>query len=307
MTLLSSLNARFGAAAPVRFRELAGGLIVAEVMNACASAVIGLQGAQVLSWQPVAVAHPVLWLSAETRFAPRVPVRGGVPLCWPWFGPHPTDPRRPAHGFARTEPWQVTSVSPLADGATELNLRLLPTERTRPWWPSGAQVSLRVVVGATLELALCTENAGGHAIAISEALHTYFQIGDIAKVHVAGLEECDYMDKVGGGSTLRRQAGAVRFETETDRVYLHPDAECRLEDTLLQRRLRVLKSGSRSTVVWNPWTDKARRLGDVGENAWRNFVCLESANAPPEVVTIAPGARHVLAAEYRVEACEGNA
>jgi D-hexose-6-phosphate mutarotase len=244
----------------------------------------------------------VVWLSRFARFAPGKSIRGGVPVCWPWFGPHATDPALPAHGFARTVPWEVTATRELDDGATEIALALVETEQTRAMWPHRAGVSLRVTVGAALEIALTTRNRDDRALVIGEALHTYFQIGDIADIRIRGLEGCDYLDKAGGGSVRRRQDGPVVFTEETDRIYVNTEAECVIEDARLQRRIRVAKSGSRSTVVWNPWTAKADKMGDFGPDGWRGMVCVESANAADNVVSIAPGATHRLAVRYAVEA-----
>jgi glucose-6-phosphate 1-epimerase len=255
-----------------------------------------------MSWQPKSQAEPVVWLSRFAKFAPGKSIRGGVPVCWPWFGPHATDPALPAHGFARTVPWEVTATRELDNGATEIALALVETEQTRAMWPHRADASLRVTVGAALDIALTTQNRDDRELVIGEALHTYFQIGDIADIRIRGLEGCEYLDKAGGGSARRRQDGPVVFSAETDRIYLNTEAECVIEDARLKRRIRVAKSGSRSTVVWNPWTAKADKMGDFGPDGWRRMVCVESANAAENVVTIAPGAEQCLRVRYAVEA-----
>jgi glucose-6-phosphate 1-epimerase len=302
MTDLSAANARFGLSGRITFREIPGGLVVMEVANSHGHAAIALQGGHVMSWQPKSQAEPVVWLSRIARFAPGKSIRGGVPVCWPWFGPHPADPGLPAHGFARTVPWEVTATRELDNGASEIALALVETDRTRAMWPHRAGVSMRVTVGATLEIALTTQNRDEHDLVIGEALHAYFQIGDIADIRIRGLEACEYLDKAGGGSERRRQDGPVVFSAETDRIYLNTEAECAIEDTRLQRRIRVAKSGSRSTVVWNPWTAKADKMGDFGPDGWRRMVCVESANAAENVVTVVPGAEHRLWVQYAVEA-----
>jgi glucose-6-phosphate 1-epimerase len=302
MTDLSAANARFGLSGQISFKEIPGGLVVVEVANRHGNAAIALQGGHVMSWQPKSQAEPVVWLSRFAKFAPGKSIRGGAPVCWPWFGPHATDPGLPAHGFARTVPWEVTATRELDDGASEIALTLVETDQTRAMWPHRAGVSLRVTVGATLEIALTTQNRGDHDLVIGEALHTYFQIGDIGDIRIRGLEGCEYLDKAGGGSARRRQEGPVVFSAETDRIYQNTEAECVIEDARLQRRIRVAKSGSRSTVVWNPWTAKADKMGDFGPDGWRHMVCVESANAAENVVTIIPGAEHRLWVRYAVEA-----
>ncbi len=301
MTDLSALNKRFGVSGQVTFREITGGLAVMEVVNTHGSATVALQGGHVMSWRPKSEAEPVVWLSGVARFAPGKSIRGGVPVCWPWFGPHAVDPKLPAHGFARTVPWEVTATRELDDGATEITLTLVETEQTRAMWPHRARLSIAITVGPRLKIALTTDDFGNEEMTIGEALHTYFQIGDIADIRIRGLEGCDYLDKVGGGSVRRRQDGPVIFSAETDRIYLNTEAECVIEDARLKRRIHVAKSGSRSTVVWNPWTEKANKMGDFGPDGWRGMVCVESANAAENVVTVRAGGRHTLAVEYWTE------
>ena len=182
-----------------------------------------------------------------------------------------------------------------------LTLRLVESEKTRAQWPYDCTLYLTVIVGETLRMELITENTGATDFVIGEALHTYLQIGDIGAVRVTGLGGCDYWDKV-GGSTLRKQSGAIGFSGETDRVYINTTAECVIEDDKLKRRIHVAKSGSLSTVVWTPWTEKAGKMGDLGQpDGWREMLCVESANAIENVVKVAAGTRHTLIVAYRAE------
>ncbi len=301
MADLSALDRRFGLSGQNTFREIPGGLTVMEVTNAHGSATIALQGGHVMSWHPKSEAEPVVWLSRAAKFLPGKSIRGGVPVCWPWFGAHATDPKRPAHGFARTVPWEMLAARTLDDNTTEITLALVETDQTRAMWPHQANLSITITVGPRLKIALTTDNPGNEDVVIGEALHAYFQIGDIADIRISGLEGCDYLDKAGGGSVLRHQDGPVVFSTETDRIYLNTDAECVIEDPRLKRRIHVAKSGSRSTVVWNPWTVKADKMGDFGPDGWRGMVCIESANAAENAVTIRKGSRHTIAVEYWTE------
>lgn len=299
MTTADSLTQRFSHGRQLGFREV-NGLAVADIDTPLASAALCLQGAHLMTWRPQAQAEPVVWLSRLAKPAPGKSIRGGVPVCWPWFGPHATDTKLPAHGFARTVPWELTEARVAGDGTVELALALPGTEQTRALWPHRARAELRLSIGATLKAALTTVNDDDHPIVIGEALHTYFHIGDIGAARVRGLEGCAYLDKVDGGAR-RRQDGAIEFSGETDRIYVDTAAECVIEDARLRRRIHVAKTGSRSTVVWTPWTEKADRMGDFGPDGWRDMVCVESANAAENVVTVAPGGRHTLAVEYRAE------
>lgn len=297
---LNNLNQRFAIPGHVQFKEGPGGLAVAEIANAHAESMIALQGAHVMTFQPRGQA-PVLWLSSFGKFAPGKSIRGGVPICWPWFGPHAADAKLPGHGFARTVMWEAKETRALPDGATFLRFGLVETEATRAQWPHPSTVELLVTVGAALRVELVTRNSGGAAFPLGEAFHTYFHISDVADMAIRGLEGCAYLDKV-ADFARKTQQGAVTIASEVDRVYLDTEADCLIEDRGLKRRIRIAKSGSRSTVVWNPWTEKAEKMGDFGPEGHRGMVCVETANAVDNVVTLAPGAAHSLAAVISVEA-----
>jgi len=301
MNHLETLNSRFAIAEQLRFNLAGDGLVVAEIANAHASATICLQGGHVMTWKPAAASEPVVWLSRLAKLAPGKSIRGGAPVCWPWFGAHATEAGFPGHGYARTVPWEVSATRTLADGSTEIALTLVESDATRAMWAHPSKAEILVTVGKTLKIALTTRNLGDADFVIGEALHTYLQIGDIAETRVLGLEGCEYMDKADGGGR-KQQQGAITFNGETDRVYVSTEAECVIEDSRLQRRIRVAKSGSRSTVVWTPWTEKADKMGDFGPDGWRAMVCVESANALENVVTVKAGASHTLAVEYSAEA-----
>ena len=293
-----ALNAHHGIPGQVTFREGTGGMAVADVTNAQADATIALQGAQLIAWTPRGQA-PVIWLSRAARFAPGKSIRGGVPVCWPWFGPHAADPNLPAHGFARTVPWEVIGTRTLDDGATRLDFRLVQSEATRALWPHATLLECRISVGAALEIDLVTRNADRSAITIGDALHTYFAVGDVRHIVIRGLEGLPYLDKMDGGRR-KRQSGPVTIGSETDRIYLESAADCVIDDPGLGRRIRISKRGSHSTVVWNPWIEKSARMGDFGENGYLHMVCVESANAADDVMTIAPGGEHHLWVRYDI-------
>jgi len=299
--MATALNTQFGIKGQLSFREDASGLIVAEIDNALGSASLCLQGAHLMSWKPKSQTVPVVWLSRDAKLAAGKSIRGGAPVCWPWFGAHATESGFPGHGFARTVPWQVIESGTEPNGATRMTLRLVQSDKTRAQWPHACNVDLTIVVGETLRMEMATENTGSEDFVIGEALHTYLQIGDIGTARVTGLEGSEYWDKV-GGSTLRRQTGEVSFSGETDRVYINTGAECVIVDDKLKRRIHIAKSGSLSTVVWTPWVEKAGKMGDMGQpDGWREMVCVESVNAIENVVKVVAGTRHTLIVEYRAE------
>ena len=299
MTTVSALNDQFALKGHVAFQEGADGLIMAEVRNRFAIARISLQGAQVINWAPLKE-EPVIWLSKAAKFTVGKSVRGGVPICWPWFGAHATEKSFPGHGYARTVMWDVISTEALADERTRLAFRLQENQATREQWPHNTPVECRITVGDALEIELVTKNAEDATITITEALHTYFEVGDISKVKLYGLEDTEYLDKVDGGQR-KLQHGPVTIDAEVDRVYVGTRAECVIDDPVLQRKIHIHKRGSDSTVVWNPWIEKANKMGDLGEDGYRHMLCVESGNAAENVVTIAPGETRHMWVSYRIE------
>lgn len=188
---LSELNQRYAIGNHVQFKEIADGVIIAEIANQHAVANIALQGAHIATFQPRGE-EPVIWLSPYAKFAPGKSIRGGVPICWPWFGPHKTDSKLPGHGYARTVPWEVLETRALPDGSTFLRFGLIESDATRAQWPHPSTVQLDVTVGKALRVELATSNTGKAAFELGEALHTYFHISDVAKMTIRGLENCEY-------------------------------------------------------------------------------------------------------------------
>lgn len=296
---LTELNQRFAIGNHVQFKEIAEGMIVAEVANHHALSNIALQGAHIATFQPRGE-EPVIWLSPKAKFAPGKSIRGGVPICWPWFGPHKNDSKLPGHGYARTVPWDVLETKALPDGSTFLRFGLVESDATRAQWPQASTVQLEVTVGKDLRVELITSNTGKDAFELGEALHTYLQISDVDNMTIYGLENCEYLDKVNDFARFNQQDGIV-IDSEVDRVYVNTAADCVIEDKGLKRAIRIAKQGSKSTVVWNPWTEKAEKMGDFGPALHRDMVCVESGNALENVVTLAPGETHKLVAVYSVE------
>ncbi len=289
-------NETFGMAGQVVFTSGKGGMPVVEIRNELARASIALQGAHVLGFQ-AAGQQPLIWMSEDAVFAPGKSLRGGVPICWPWFGPHVSDSSLPSHGPARTADWKPVSVSAVEDGSTQLSFDMIPTDKIRSQTGHPLSVQLHVTVGRSLRLALETTNLGAEPFTLGEALHTYFQVGDARQIRIEGLDGCEYIDKMDGGKT-RAQHGAVGISAETDRIYLGTGDRCRIIDPVMGRSIEIHSEGSASTVVWNPWLETAAKMGDLGEDGYLHMVCVETANAATDVVQLAPGASHHLVAQY---------
>ena len=275
-----------------------GGIPVIDIKNKFATAVISLHGAHVLSWIPEGQ-EDVIWLSEDASFAPGKSVRGGIPICWPWFGAHETDSGLPAHGFVRTTMWEIICTEELEDGRTRITFTTTPQPINEHMWPAETTVQYLVTIGNKLEMELVTHNNGSDPIIIGQALHTYFKIGNIDKVLLHGLEDNSYLDKLEGFAE-KRQRGPISIKGEVDRIYIDTVRECTIDDRSLKRNIIINKRGSHSTVVWNPWQETAAKMGDLGEEGYREMLCVESCNAADDVVTIAPGKAHHLWVQYLV-------
>jgi glucose-6-phosphate 1-epimerase len=276
----------------LHFEAGQGGLTRAAVATPVASGEIYLHGAHVTSWQP-AGHEPVLWMSRSSLFQAGKPIRGGVPICFPWFGPHASDPSAPAHGFARTALWEVVEARPTAEGGISLTLRTL----IDPF-----SVLFTVEFGSVLRMTLSTELATGISTShrFEDALHTYFSVSDVRNISIAGLEQVRYIDKVDGAQEKPATGAAIEFTGETDRVYLKTDSECHLHDPGRNRTIVVSKSGSLSTVIWNPWVAKSARMPDFGDHEWPEMVCIETANVGIDAIELAPGTSHSTTVVIRV-------
>ena len=232
---------------------------------------------------------------------PGAAIRGGVPLIFPWFGARAGHPTAPDHGFARICEWTVESVARAGDGVA-VTLGLEPSEATRALWPSEFRLTYRVLVHAALELTLEVENRSKAAFSFEEALHTYLAVGDVREASVIGLEGRAYIDKTDGMKRKTLAAGPFRPSGETDRVFPGTMAACTVTDPVLGRRLIVDKTGSATTVVWNPWSDKAAHMADLGADQWPGMLCVETANAMDDAVTLGPGDRHAMGVVIRAAA-----
>ncbi len=289
---LAALNQDHGIPNQLSFLEGPGGLVVAEIKNSHAEATIALHGGHILSFRPRGHA-PVLWLSRSSQFKTGQAIRGGIPVCWPWFADHPTDNSKPAHGFVRTAVWSVSESEALGDDSTRLKLFMADSAKTMRLWPHPFRLAIDVTVSDALRVKLTATNTGEAPFVCSGALHSYFNISSPAQITIKGLAGCDYLDKV---DQFRRkvQAGDLRLANETDRIYLDTTAECFIEDRGMQRQIGIAKNGSRTTVVWNPWIDKARSMKDFGDDEYKRMVCVETANAATDAISLVPGGIHTL-------------
>jgi D-hexose-6-phosphate mutarotase len=258
------------------------------------------QGAHVTAWHPAAASEAVLWMSDDSYFELGKPLRGGVPICFPWFGAHASDPKAPGHGFGRLRDWNLIEAAEAADGTVTLALELASDTPLTPLWPHAFRAVHRITMGETLTMALEVTNPGAEAFTFEEALHTYFAVRDVRQVAISGLEKTEYLDKVAGFEKKTQGSEAIRFTGETDRVYLNTTATCVIDDPGARRRIAIRKTGSDATVVWNPWIAKARAMPDFGDDEWTEMVCVETCNVNVHARTLPPGASHTMTAIIEV-------
>ncbi len=284
---------KFTAPGRIAFRD--GALApIAVLVSPHGAAEVSLYGAHVLSYRPIGHG-PVLWLAQSHKtVAAGKAIRGGIPVCWPWFGAAETA-GLPAHGFVRNRVWSVVSTEYDKD-TTSITLGILDDDETMALWPFSFRLELKVTMGESLTLELTTINTGDKPFEISEALHTYLRVKDVEGIQVTGLDGQPYIDKAPGGKD-GVQSGAITFAGETDRVYNRHDGLTLINDMAIKRRIVVEKEKSRATVVWNPWHDKASGMADMDEGGWKNFICVETANALGEPIIVEPGRDHTMKAK----------
>ena len=301
MNDVTELNSRFGVPGVVAVEAGRNGMPRLRITSPAAEAEIYLHGAHVTHYQPRGH-KPVLFMSGQSLFDPAKAIRGGVPLIFPWFGPNAANPKAPQHGFARTTPWTIRAVRHAPDdGAVIVTLSLGPDERSRAHWPHDFEATYTVTAGRTLVMTLDVVNAGQAEFTYEEALHTYLAVGDVRQARIDGLAGRKYVDKVDQGRRKTQPDGAFTLTGETDRVYLATPDTVTVNDRANNRRLVVTKSGSDATVVWNPWTEKAKAMADFGDEEWPGMLCVETANAADHAVRLPPGQRHVMQAAVSVE------
>ena len=283
----------------LQFIEIEHGFVYAEINNARAHATVSTYSGQLLSYRPKDRQEDLLFVSDKAYYEAGKAIKGGIPVCWPWFGPDPENRGRPAHGFVRNRQWQVSGSESLADGSTKIILSITDSEATRALWPHPFQLDIEITVGDTLRVELVTHNTGNDSITISQALHSYFRVGDITSVSVLGLDGINYIDKA-NDSARKTQAGPLTISSEVDRIYIDTSGDLTIDDASLERKISIASSGCSTAVVWNPWVNIAASMADLGDDDYLQMLCVETANAGPETVTITAGDCYRLSAEYSI-------
>ena len=294
---ITQLDRRFGIPDIARIVAGNGGLTKVQVTSPAAQGEMYLHGAHVTSWKP-AGEEEVLFVSSQSQWNDSRPIRGGVPVCFPWFSNKADDPNAPLHGFARTTAWQLESIVQTGDAVT-VSMFIESDDATKKWWPTDFRVIHRATFGPELILEIEVVNTGTTSLRFEEALHTYFRLGNIETALLKGLTGVDYIDKT-DEKRKKTQNGPIAIVSETDRVYLNTDAVVELEDPALGRRITIAKVNSMTTVVWNPWIQKAKAMPDFGDAEWVHMICIETCNVADSAVELKPKQNHQMQAIVHV-------
>jgi len=300
MPTLEQLSSQFSVPERISFTRGEGGLTRVLLQTPRSEGQVYLHGAHVAHFARTGE-KPVLFMSKQSLFQAGKAIRGGVPICFPWFGPRAGHPDSPMHGFARTSEWEVESASTSGD-TTTLVLALKSSDATRKLWPHDFLARYTITLADTLSLALEVVNTGQGELSFEEALHTYFTISNIKDVTIEGLAGVDYIDKTDGMAVKTQGTKPMKIAEETDRIYLPTTAACTLRDPGMRRRIVNAKENSHTTVVWNPWIAKAKAMADFGDDEWPNMACIETCNVNKHAVSLAPGASHTMTATISTQA-----
>jgi glucose-6-phosphate 1-epimerase len=293
ISAVEHLDRRFGIPGVANVCEGNGGLPRVWITGSGGEGEMYLHGAHVTSWKPVPN-QELLFTSAQSRWQDGQAIRGGIPICFPWFRAKLDDPHAPAHGFVRTRAWQLESIME-NKGAVTVTMFIQSDDQTRRWWPAEFRLVHRVTFGSELRLELSCTNTSTTPLRFEEALHTYNRVADVANVCLQGLDGVRFLDNTDSNKE-KTQRGDVKIASQTDNAFLDTHNSVDLIDPMLRRGIRLQKENSFTTVVWNPWREGGAALRDLGDGEWTRFVCVEASNILEAAVTLAPGQEHKMSA-----------
>jgi glucose-6-phosphate 1-epimerase len=296
---IETLNSKHSLAGYLTFKEGPNGFPIALITSPHATAAITPYGAHLLTFRFASDSHELLFLSDKATFQEGTPIRGGVPICWPWFGPDPQRLGRSDHGLARTRMWNVIASDLLPDQECSITFELTDTLESYALWPHRFRLTLKLTVGKQLTLELTTQNRGDTPLEFTQALHTYLAVGDITHTNITGLEGYNYLDKT-DHSCEKFQEGPIRIDAETDRVYPFDGGNIVINDEAFNRNIRIECEGSCSAVVWNPWIRVCEEKADLSFDDYQKMVCIETANIGDDSIILHAGECHTLKAVYSV-------
>ncbi len=280
----SNPKAKTGPLGRVLFLEGRGDLPMIEISTPWSAAEVYLHGAHVTHFKKNDE-RPLLFLSQVSRFENAQPIRGGIPIVFPWFGPRPGFGQ---HGFARVKAWELKEFVPALDGSVSVRFGLPETPDAAKFPPFTVDYIVTVNQSLALEL-IVTNQSKDQVFTYEDCLHTYFDVGDIKEVSIKGLKGAGYVDKVDNFSAKTEAQDLIQIDSEVDRTYLNTTGIIEIRDASVGRLIRITKEGSASTVVWNPWIEKAQEMSDFGNDEYQRMVCVESGNVGSNAIKLPPG------------------
>jgi glucose-6-phosphate 1-epimerase len=281
-----------------------------RIRHGHAELVIAQQGAHIISYQ-IDGQQPLIWSNPGAVFKRGKAIRGGMPICWPWFGNLQRNPQSvqdmrqseepaKAHGEVRAIDWELMGMG--EDGDALIVEFIQPhAEGQLPGWPHSVGLKLHIRLDDALNVSLVSFNAGSEPVTISQALHSYFAVSDVHQVSVQGLDGVKYLNTLVSWDEAQTQSGDLTFDSETDRIYEDTPPLLAIVDPQWQRRIFIQTLGSNSAVLWNPWIEKTKTFSDMEPDGWQRMVCVETANVLSDVVTIAPNEMHVMSVSVWAE------
>ncbi|HEX3570971.1 MAG TPA: D-hexose-6-phosphate mutarotase [Acidobacteriaceae bacterium] len=307
------LQQKFEIPGVLTFKPGNGGLLAAHVTSPAAEATVYFQGAHLTHWKPAGHA-PAIFLSPKSEYAVGKPIRGGIPVIFPWFGERHDGKTGPMHGFARISDWQLAFAAMSGDDL-HLLWTLEPNDLSRSLGFDHFKLGYRMTIGRKLAIELTVANDsgnGGHTtpeeierngapLVFEEACHTYYGVADARQVSIDGLGNTNYIDKVDNLKHKHQDEAVLHLTGRTDRPYFNTTATCTLHDPAGKRKIVVAKSGSNSTVVWNPWDELCAKMPDMQPDSWLHMTCIETANVGENAITLKPGGTHSMKFEVSLE------
>jgi len=293
MVDIEKLDDQFSIEGELGFNETDGELISISIYNKFADVELCLYGAHIIRYIPHG-SFDVLWMSQASNFEVGKPIRGGIPVCFPWFGPHLSENEKPIHGFARLMYWDVIETASFETGETLVRLQLCSSEETKQYWPFDFKATLSVLIGKKMEVKLTIKNTGYQNFEYSAALHSYFSVSGIENIGIKGLESASYYN--GNESELiTQETELLEIKKEENRRYINTIGDCVILDPIFNRSIRVSKTGSKVTVVWNPGEETSSKMDDISEGGFEEFVCVETVNAYNDIIKLSSGQEHTTA------------
>ena len=296
---IDELEDKFSIEGEVGFGELENELVFVTVSNKYADVDICLYGAHVTSFKPNN-SMEILWMSPDSNFEVGKAIRGGIPVCFPWFGPHTTDPLMPQHGFARLMYWDIIKTETLHSGETLIRLQLCSSEETKAYWPYDFCAQMTVTVGLTLTVTLKVTNTSSIPFEYTCALHSYFGLSSIENLAIEGLQGKSYHNQLEPGDAIQEES-ILNIHEAVTRHYYNTEGPYIIEDSIYRNRIQVAKVGSKVTTVWNPGEEASVTIADLPDDGYETFVCLEAVNAFNDSIHLAPQESHETSAMIGIE------